>query len=201
MPCAIIASRSCQGNAGSGAWWGEPHPRLAEPVNAAWAGVDLVTPLLDLATGQRPRLQGTGLPGVRTHQVLLAVLGAAQHGRHGGRRRVTTELVRAALRRRDYRGSAEELTPLRSDPLSAIPVAIAAASSLVRPASSLRFTSGSVSGYALTRDGWRRIQQRHTQDRAARSHHPQRGAERLPRSISDLDSMDRSAEEIRSRTR
>jgi len=133
------------------------NPRLVEPANAARSGVDLVTPLLDLATGRKPQRQGPGRPGVATHQLLLAVLGAAQHG---GRRQVAAELIRAALGCGGYRGSAEELTPLRRDPVAAVPVAIAAASTLIRPASWHGFTAGSVSGYALTDDGWRRIQDR-----------------------------------------
>ncbi len=48
-------------------------------------------------------------PGVQTRQLLLAILGAAQHG---GRRRDVAGQLWAALSRRDgYRSSAEELTP------------------------------------------------------------------------------------------
>jgi hypothetical protein len=140
------------------------NPRLVEPVNAARSGIDLLTPFLDIAAGNTPRPQGPGRPGVATHQLLLAVLGAAQHG---GRRHIARELVRAALGRGDYRGSTEELTPLRSDPLAAVPVAIAAASTLIRPASWRAFTSGSVNGYALTGDGWQQILDERSPDHAA----------------------------------
>jgi hypothetical protein len=59
-------------------------------------------------------------PGVRTHQLLLAVLGAAQAGR---RRDVLRELGQALTRTGAYRGSTEELTPaawqeLRAGPMS-----------------------------------------------------------------------------------
>lgn len=139
------------------------NPRLVEPVNAARSGVDLVAPLLDLATGRQPPSQHAGRPDVTTHQLLLALLGAAQHG---GRRRVAAEITRAALGRGEYRDSAEELTPLRADPMAAVPVAIAAASTLIRPATWHGFAAGSVRGYALTEDGWRQILDRRRMARA-----------------------------------
>jgi len=60
------------------------NPRLVEPTNAWFAGVDLVGALLDVATGRPPVPEGPDRPGVATHQLLLAVLGAAQHGRGAG---------------------------------------------------------------------------------------------------------------------
>ena len=50
----------------------------------------------------RSEPQPAGVPGVRTHQLLLAVLGAAHQGR---RRPVARELVHAVLHRGEYRGS------------------------------------------------------------------------------------------------
>ncbi|NJP95498.1 hypothetical protein HCN51_39725 [Nonomuraea sp. FMUSA5-5] len=69
------------------------NPRLVEPVNALLSGVDLVTPLLDLARGRSPVPQPASVPGVRTHQLLLAVLGAAE--RSGRRRAILAELAAA----------------------------------------------------------------------------------------------------------
>jgi hypothetical protein len=129
------------------------NPRLVEPVNAYRSGTDLVTPLLDLATNRSPRRQPSGTAGVATHQTLMAVLGAAERGR----RAVATEVVSALLHRGDYRGSSEELTPSRTDPLAALPIAIAAAHALARPSTAQRLASGGVDGYALTPDGWRQI--------------------------------------------
>jgi hypothetical protein len=89
---------------------------------------------------------------VATHQLLLAVLGAGAGGR--GRRGVTAEILDALAHRGCYQGSSEELTPVRGDPLAAVPVVVAAAAMLVRPALWRRLTSGSVAGYALTPAGW-----------------------------------------------
>jgi hypothetical protein len=102
--------------------WIDVNPRLVEPFNAARSGVDLLGPLLALARGQAgPSTVVGGTPGVRTHQLLLAVLGAAQSGR--GRAGVARELLSAAARSGPYPGSTEELTPVAGDPLAAVPVA------------------------------------------------------------------------------
>jgi hypothetical protein len=131
------------------------NPRLVEPGNAWRAGVDLVTPMLDLAAGTAPPPQPPGRPGVRTHQLLIALLGAAQ--RTGRRRDVAAELLAAARRAGDYAGSAEELTPVRRDPRAAVPVALAATATLIGPAAWRWFAAGSVRSYALSPAGWRAL--------------------------------------------
>jgi hypothetical protein len=141
----------------AGPVWIDVNPRLVEPGNAARAGTDLLEPMLALARGDQPPGPAGVVPdGVRTHQLLLSVLGAAQDGR--GRRGVLRELWDAALSRGPYRESTEELTPLvGGDVVAGLPVAIAAAATLLNPASHRWFTRGAVSGYALTPSGWRQI--------------------------------------------
>ncbi len=134
------------------------NPRLVEPANAWSAGVDLVGPMVALARGESPELQRPGRPGVATHQSLLAVLGAAQH--HTGRRGVLRELVGTVGHRGRYAGSREELTPVAHDPLAGVPLVMAAAATLVRPASWTWFASGSVRNYALTPAAWDEIRRR-----------------------------------------
>jgi glutathione synthase/RimK-type ligase-like ATP-grasp enzyme len=143
------------------------NPRLVEPANARRAGVDLVGALLEIATGGHPSLQLTGQPDLKTHQVLLAILGAAQRGR--GRRGVAGELMAALRRSGDYAGSEEELTPVRGDPIAATPVLLATVATLLRPAWWRWFVSSSVDSYALSPDGWRQVLDRVARPAAARS--------------------------------
>jgi hypothetical protein len=140
---------------GQGPCYIDINPRLVEPANALRSGVDLVTPLIELASGATPQAQPPGRPGVATHQLLLAVLGAAQ--RTGRRRPVIAELAAAARHEGDYRDSTEELTPVRRDPLAAIPVVMAVSATVVRPTSERWFTSGSVASYSLTPAGWHQL--------------------------------------------
>jgi hypothetical protein len=128
------------------------NPRLVEPGNAWRSGVDLVGALVDVARGGVPDAQLPGRPGVATHQLLLAVLGAGAQGR--GRRGVAAEIWAALTRSGPYRGSVEELTPVRGDPRASLPVVVATAMTLARPALWRLLASGSVTGYALTPAGW-----------------------------------------------
>ena len=131
------------------------NPRLVEPGNAWRAGVDLVGALMKVSLGESVPAVPPPRPGIRTHQLLLAVLGAAQHGR--GRRGVARELMLAAAHRGPYAGSAEELTPLRDDPVAGVPVAAAAIATLAKPSAHRLFTGGAVESYALTPQAWERI--------------------------------------------
>lgn len=128
------------------------NPRLVEPANAAASGVDLVGPLLDLACGRTPARQPASRAGVRTHQALLAVAGAAQ--RTGTRRAVAREAVDALTHRGAYRGSAEELTPLRGDRRGTWPTVAAAALCLAAPSLHRRLASDATSAYALGASAW-----------------------------------------------
>jgi len=127
------------------------NPRLVEPANALASGVDLVRALVEVATAGTSRAQPDGRPGARTHQLLLAVLGAAQRG---SRREVARELRDAALGRGEYRGSREELTPGRGDQLAPLPVTVTALATLIRPAAWRHFVGGSAGAYSLSPAAW-----------------------------------------------
>jgi ATP-grasp domain len=127
------------------------NPRLVEPANALASGVDLTRALLEVALAGTSRPQPDGAPGERTHQLLLAVLGAAQRGR---RRDVARELADAVLRRGSYRDSREELTPGGGDVLAPVPVAVAALATLAWPPAWRHFVGGSAGAYSLTPAAW-----------------------------------------------
>lgn len=131
------------------------NPRLVEPMNACFAGVDLVSAMLDLAQSRHPAIYPAGKAGVRSHQILLAILGAAQH--QGSRAAIMRECARALYRRGDYANSVEELTPVSGDPLAAVPVVIALSLTLARPSLWRLCHSGAVGAYALTPEGWEQI--------------------------------------------
>jgi biotin carboxylase len=133
------------------------NPRLVEPANAIAAGSDLVALLLGVATGTTPTQRGESRPGVTTHQLLMAVLGAAQHT--GRRRAVVGEIAAALTHRAAYAGSHEELLPLRGDWRTLSLPVLATMATLVHPASYRWFAQGAVAGYALSAQGWRALSQ------------------------------------------
>lgn len=155
------------------------NPRLVEPQNAWLSGVDLVGAMVRLAIGSRPESQVEGRPGVTTHQLLLAVVGAAQHGR--GRRAVIGEVVHASRHNGAYRKSKEELTPIGGDAKTLVPLVMATTSLLVAPRTWSWFSRGSVSAYALTDYAWHQILEAHQKgDHLSPSTSP--GSERPPQS-------------------
>ena len=111
--------------------------------------------MLDLALAPPVAAQPGGKPGVRTHQLLIAILGAAQAKQ--SRLAVLQEILAAVRRRDDYENSAEELTPLHGDPLAALPLLAAVAATLAWPPAAKLFERGAVGAYALTPAGWAKI--------------------------------------------
>ena len=130
------------------------NPCIVEPMNALASGVDLLDALLSVAFSEDADAQLTGRTGVRTHQGLLALLGAAGSG---GRREVCKTLVDLAGQRGDFAMSTEELTPSQGDLMSLVPLGAVALAVLLSPASWRLFSHGAVSRYALAADGWRAI--------------------------------------------
>jgi predicted ATP-grasp superfamily ATP-dependent carboligase len=120
---------------------GEPayiacNPRLVEPMSAYFAGLDLAELLVQVSrngTGQDvARLAGTGgRAGVRTHIAMQALLGLAARG--ASRRELLAECRSQWGGKGIYAGSREELTPVRLDWLSALPLAATAVLLLARP--------------------------------------------------------------------
>ena len=125
------------------------NPRLVEPGNAAAAGIDLVGALVDLARCHPPAGSPPSTPGVRTHQLLLALVGSEN------RRQLLAELAAAALDAGDYRRSREELTPLRRDPVAGLSLIAFVSALFIRPALRHELIGDTVANYALTPAGWK----------------------------------------------
>src|SRR6266481_973413 len=107
------------------------NPRLVEPMNAYLAGVDLVGLLLRVSQGETPTAAAESREGVRTHLAMQALLGCASRG--GTRRDIIRECWRLLTGSGPYADSIEELTPVRLDWISAVPVAMIVISLLIAP--------------------------------------------------------------------
>jgi predicted ATP-grasp superfamily ATP-dependent carboligase len=118
------------------------NPRLVEPMNAYLAGVDLVGLLVRVSQGEVPASLPEGRAGVRTHLAMQVQLGCASRG--GTRRDLLRECWRLLTGSGPYAGSAEELTPVRLDWVSAVPLAITVITLLIAPRLAVR----------LARAGW-----------------------------------------------
>ena len=99
---------------------------------------------------------------MRTHQLLLGVLGAAQHD--GKRRDIARTLRHALSSTADYRDSFEELTPAWS-----LPVIAAALATLVSPGAWRHF-AGTPRAYSLTPAAWQELLDGESLDPASSKH-------------------------------
>jgi hypothetical protein len=96
------------------------NPRLVEPMNAFWSGLDLTQLLIDVSRGEKPPPAPPNRAGIRTHLAMQALLGCAI--RSGSRWEVLREVWLLLRRRGPYAGSREELTPVGLDWLSIVPL-------------------------------------------------------------------------------
>src|SRR5258708_21536041 len=106
------------------------NPRVVEPMSRYLAGVDLVGLLLRVSLGETPAAAPESREGIMTHLAMQALLGCASRG---PRRDFLRECWRLSTGGGPYAGSTEELTPVRLDWISAVPLAIIAASLLAAP--------------------------------------------------------------------
>ncbi len=126
----------------------DANPRLVEPMNAWLSGVDLAGALLQVSLGEAPKPQADGRAGVLTRLGLMGLLDAAR--RRYRRRDVLREMALLATASGRYRGSREELVPLRTDPRCAIPLAVVVARLLYDPQAASGFSKSTVDAYSLT---------------------------------------------------
>lgn len=126
----------------------DANPRLVEPMNAWLSGVDLPGALLAVSRGDSPPEQADGREGVVTRLGLMGLMDAAGH--RGRRIDVLGDLLAQLTATGRYRGSVEELVPLRSDPYCAVPLAVVLAKLMQSPQSSATLARQTVEAYSLT---------------------------------------------------
>lgn len=118
------------------------NPRLVEPMSALLCGLDLAGLLVQISRDDEIAPVSPSEQGIRTHLSMQALLGAADRG--ASRRDILAECWRLLARRGPYANSAEELTPVRRDWMSAVPAVTTALLLLTNP----RWAGG------LAKRGW-----------------------------------------------
>jgi hypothetical protein len=126
-------------------------------MSAYRAGVDLVGLLLLISMGETPAALPEGREGVLTHLAIQALLGCAARG--GTRRDIARECARLCANSGPYAGSIEELTPVKADWISAVPLAVTAALLLASPKSALKLARGGFGAHLLDLKSIRMIEQ------------------------------------------
>jgi len=132
------------------------NPRLVEPMSAYLAGVDLVGLLLRISQGETPGAAAESRAGVRSHLAMQALLGCASRG--ATRRDIMRKCWRLASGDGPYVGSTEELTPLRLDWVSALPLAMTAMAVLAAPRLAVTLARRGFGAHLLDLESIRRIE-------------------------------------------
>ena len=132
------------------------NPRLVEPMSAYLAGLDLVGLLLKVSQGEVPAAAGESRLGVRTHIAMQALLGCAVRG--GRRRDIMRECWRLLTGSAPYADSSEELTPVRLDWVSAVPLVMTAILLLANPKFAIKLARGGWGAHLLDLKSIRQIE-------------------------------------------
>jgi predicted ATP-grasp superfamily ATP-dependent carboligase len=123
------------------------NPRLVEPMNAYHAGSDLVELLLRISQGETPERLPESRAGVFTHLAMQALLGCGSRG--GTRSDIVREGWQLMTASGPYAESCEELTPVRLDWFSALPLLMTAAFLLVSPTSAVKLARAGFGAHLL----------------------------------------------------
>ena len=132
------------------------NPRLVEPMSAWLAGLDLVGLLLRVSLGETPAAVGESRAGVRTRLAMQALLGCASRG--GSRRDILCECWRLLVGSGAYAASTEELTPVRLDWISAVPLLMIAIALLATPKRAVALARGGWGAHLLGVESMRKIE-------------------------------------------
>jgi hypothetical protein len=134
------------------------NPRLVEPMSAFLSGLDLVDLLLRVSLGEKPATVVAGREAVRTHLAMQVLLGAAL--RTGSRLELVRQLWHLGIGRGEFSGSSEELTPVRLDWVSALPVTMTALALFVNPGFARELPKRGWGSHLLTAKSIRLIEER-----------------------------------------
>lgn len=130
----------------SGPQYIEVNPRLVEPMNGVFAGVNMAALAVELSLHGVLALQNDSKAGVLSSSLLATLLGAADRSR--SRAQVTKTILEAVTRSGVFQNSREDLTPLFDFP-SLIPLSVVFFQLLARPSSAQKIASKSINQYAL----------------------------------------------------
>jgi predicted ATP-grasp superfamily ATP-dependent carboligase len=125
----------------------ECNPRVGETVNAWLSGTNVCEQLVRLSAGESVSVLPLAAPGVRTQSFYMILLTMAYDG--ASRRELFREIVKFRLRRGMYADSQDELTRVRDDYLSGIPLWFIAAQLLVSPRISHKIVASTVDNYSM----------------------------------------------------
>ena len=129
--------------------YSECNPRLVEPMNAILSGVNLADLTIRVALDEVEDTANVqlGRPNIRSHSLMALLLGVADHD--GSRRKLLHTILQDIRGQGIFAGSKEDLTPVRIDPPSLIPLAVVSGQLLLRPRSAHHIATSAINAYSL----------------------------------------------------
>ena len=125
----------------------ECNPRIGEPVNAMLSGINLPQLLIQTSLGQSPAPAALGRFGVRTHNLMMVLIGMAYYGQ--GRAALVRDIRECAAGRGDYANSEDEITRPKDDALSRLPRIWVTVQLLAWPGIARQIVAKTVENYSL----------------------------------------------------
>ena len=125
----------------------DANPRITEPMNAFFNGVNLADLQVRLSLGEHPASIPHDTRSALSHNLVQVMLGAAAEGH--SRRQVLRQAMTAAFRDGPYRHSREGMTPVLKDPPAVIPVIAILGALLAEPGTERHLTRDTIARYSL----------------------------------------------------
>ncbi|MFL0197980.1 hypothetical protein ACJDU8_20795 [Clostridium sp. WILCCON 0269] len=135
----------------------EANPRTGETMNATLSGFNLVEILTKLSLGQSFYEYKKSSFGVKTHSLMATLLGIAS--RNGNRRKLISEIIKAILKVDNYRNSYEDLTNIKDDFLSVIPLFVIILKLLINPHSATVVSGNTINNYSISENIVKKIKE------------------------------------------
>lgn len=133
----------------------EANPRTGETMNATLSGFNLIEMLTKLSLNESFYEYRKSGYGVKTHSLMATLLGIAS--RNGNRRKIISEIIKAIFKSDNYRNSYEDLTNIKDDFLSIIPLVVIILKLLVNPYSAKQVSRNTINNYSISESTVKKI--------------------------------------------
>ena len=125
----------------------DPNPRLVEPMNAFYSGINIPDKVVQLALRKTQQEDITQQIGIRSHSLLALLLGTAAYNQT--RKSVIKAIFQSVLKREIFKNSKEDLTPITQDFFSIIPLCVVSIQLLLNPKNAIKLARKTVDNYSL----------------------------------------------------
>lgn len=136
-------------NAQSGTpYYIEANPRPGETMNATLSGFNIVEMLTKLSLNELSNKSVELQFGIKTYSLMATLLGIGSRG--GSRKEIIFEIIKVLSRSGNYKNSKEELTPIKKDFYSIVPLLFITLKLLVNPSSANEIAAKTIHNYSIS---------------------------------------------------